>query len=98
VRDIPFLSLLLLNRRPNLGLFRPEKASHLREKGVWDFPMLESPILLNRDKTSKNLNGNSSSVKSIISIISPIIIEKPYSYISMLLSPNPSNLMFFVLP
>lgn len=29
-----FLSLLLLNRRPNLGLIRPMTAFHLREKGT----------------------------------------------------------------
>jgi len=39
-KNIPFLSLLLLNRRPNLGLFRPNTAPHLREKVVWSFPML----------------------------------------------------------
>jgi len=43
-RNTPFLSLLSLNRRPNLGLFRPDMASHLREKGVGSFPTLKPPI------------------------------------------------------
>jgi hypothetical protein len=50
---------------------------------------------IHRGKTLKEINGNSLSVKSIISIIKPRIIEKSYLHISMLPSPNPINLMFF---
>ncbi|OGQ09340.1 MAG: hypothetical protein A2026_17810 [Deltaproteobacteria bacterium RBG_19FT_COMBO_46_12] len=39
-----FLSLLLMNRRPNLGLFGPDAAPHLREKGVAVFFMLNLPF------------------------------------------------------
>jgi hypothetical protein len=42
--NIPFLSLLPLSWRPNLGLFGPNAASHLREKGFENCPMLKSPI------------------------------------------------------
>ncbi len=47
----PFFSLLLLNRRPNLGLFRPVTALHLREKGVAVFFMLNLPFLKMRRMT-----------------------------------------------
>jgi hypothetical protein len=73
-----------LNRRPNLGLFGPETASHLREKGVWDFPTLKPPILLIEVKIKKNLTGNSFYVKSEFSIIKLTIIEKSNSNLAIL--------------
>ena len=40
----PLFLSLLLNWRPNLGLFGPNAAPHLSEKGVWGFPMLSPPF------------------------------------------------------
>jgi hypothetical protein len=58
-------------------------AFHLREKGVWIFPMLQSPISVEvrtnqryLKPTGKHLNGNLPSVKLIISIMERDIIEK----------------------
>ena len=65
---MPFLSLLLLYRRPNLGLFGANVAPHTREKGNRSLPILKSPISLIRIKVKKNLTGNFLYVKSEFSI------------------------------
>jgi hypothetical protein len=72
-------------------------ALHLREKGVGSFPIFKSPNSISRVKNKKNLNGNFLSVKLIISIFRPRIIEKINTKISILPSPNLRN-PFFMLP
>jgi hypothetical protein len=42
--ETSLFSLLLLNRRPKLGLLRPNTAPQLREKGIWAFSTLQSPM------------------------------------------------------
>ena len=45
---MPFFSLLLLRWRPSLGLFGPDAAPHLREKGVRCLLTVSPPISLEK--------------------------------------------------
>jgi hypothetical protein len=65
IRDPPFLSLLLLDRRPNLGLWGPTTAPHLRGMGV-ECSLMPSPSAMLA--YSKNINQKYLYVKLIISI------------------------------
>jgi hypothetical protein len=82
-RMIPFLSLLLLHRRPNLGLFGPNTTPHKREKVFCNLPILKSPILLIRRQAKNNLTGNFFYVKSEFLIIKLLIIENFNSYLQI---------------
>jgi hypothetical protein len=65
IKNHPFFSPLLLDRRPNLGLWRPTAASHLREMG-FECSLMSSPstmLAYNRSIHQKYLY-----VKLIISI------------------------------
>ena len=65
ITDHPFPSLLLLGRRPNLGLWRPTTASHLREMGV-ECSLMPSPSATLT--YSRNIHQKYVNVKLIISI------------------------------
>jgi hypothetical protein len=65
IRNHPFLSLLPLDRRPNLGLWRPTTASHLREMGV-ECSLMPSPSLMLA--YDKNIHQKYPYVKLLISI------------------------------
>ncbi len=60
-----------MNRRPNLGLFRPITAPHLREKGVGGLPTSKPPI-----GNKKYSHGQILYVKLEFSILRRLIIEK----------------------
>ena len=64
IRNQPFLSLLL-SWRPNLGLFGPNTAPQLREKGV-ECPVMSSPSATLAYST--NIHQKYVNVKLIISI------------------------------